>query len=127
MTDRQWSTVNIAFLPEDLGRRLGPSLKTGLDVARNDAMAFCFREPERDAEPPPRAIPTWLPRRAGSLILNLEAREGAVDVVDATVARRGTLPPEVLECCREVLRGMEIKVSFAEPGARFRYFYEIEE
>jgi hypothetical protein len=130
MADRQWSTVAIALLPEHLGRRLGPSLKAALDATRNDDMAFCFREPQRGGEAAPDAIATWVPRRDGSLVLYLEAREGAVDVVDvvdARVARPGTLPPEVLECCREVLRGMEIKVPFAEPRARFRYVYGIEE
>jgi hypothetical protein len=127
MTDRRWSAVEIVLLPEGLGRTMGPSVKAGLDGARNDDMAFCFREPQRAGEVAPEATATWRPRRTGSLDLYLETRKGAVDVVDARVARPGTLPPEVLECCREVLRGLEIDVPVAEQGARFRYLYEIEE
>jgi hypothetical protein len=80
------------------------------------------------------AVGKWRPRRprrggraAPAASTYLETRKGAVDVVDARVARPGTLPPEVLECCREVLRGLELDVSVAEQGARFRYLYEIEE
>jgi hypothetical protein len=127
VTDRRWSAVEIVLLPEDLGRTMGPSVKAGLDGARNDDMGFCFREPQRAGEVAPEATATWRPRRTGSLDLYLETRKGAVDVVDARVARPGTLPPEVLECCREVLRGLEIHVPVAEKGARFRYLYEIEE
>jgi hypothetical protein len=120
---RDWS-ASVAILPAALGG-MGPSLKLGLDAARNDDMAFCFRGLERGGAAPGAA--EWKTIRAADLLLYLEAEEGAVDVVDATVARSGTLPPSVVECCREVLRGMQITVLFAVPGQRYRYIYEIEE
>src|SRR5690242_13622082 len=39
---RNWSG-SVAVLPGELGE-MGPSLKLGLDSARNNDMAFCFRD-----------------------------------------------------------------------------------
>lgn len=118
-----WSDT-VAILPRDLGA-MGPPLKLALDRVRNGDMAFCFRGLERSGEPgaesPPRHI------RSADLLLYLQTREGAVDVVEAGVGNAGNLPPSVVACCREVIRGAELKVPFAEPGRRFRYLYEVEE
>jgi hypothetical protein len=111
---KSWSS-EAAKLPQDLGR-MGPSLKLGLDQARNDDMAFCFRDLEDGGRG----------SRATDFVLYLEARDGAVDVVEAKVARPGALPASVIECARDVLRGLEVKVYFAEPGRRFSYVYEVE-
>jgi hypothetical protein len=111
---KNWS-ASVALLPKDLGE-LGPSLKLGLDNARNNDMAFCFRDLEQSGRG----------TLATDFVLYLESREDTIDVVDAKVARPGTLPPSVLECCRDVLRGLEVKVFFAVPGQRFSYIYEIE-
>jgi hypothetical protein len=119
-----WS-ASVALRLDELGE-MAPSLKLGLDAARNADMAFCFAELERgdDALGAGEKRPS---RRWAELLLYLQSREDAVDVVEATVGQPGTLPPTVLECCREVLRGMEIKVFDAVPGQRFRYLFEIEE
>jgi hypothetical protein len=112
---QNWSP-SVAALPADLGE-MGPSLKLGLDEARNNDMEFCFRDLQKSDSASTRAT---------DFVLYLEARDGAVDVVDAKVARAGTLPSSVLECCRDVLRGLEVKVFFAEPGQRFSYIFEVE-
>jgi hypothetical protein len=112
---KNWSDT-VAHLPQDLGD-VGPSLKLGLDEVRNKDMEFCFR----NMEPGGR----WS-TRATDFVLYLESREDAVDVIDAKVARPGALPPAVLECCRDVLRGLEVKVFSAVPGQRLTYVYEIE-
>jgi hypothetical protein len=118
-----WSET-VAILPRDLGA-MGPQLKLALDGVRNGDMAFCFRGLERSGEPgvesPARHI------RSADLLLYLRTREGVVEVVEAGVGNPGNLPPSVVTCAREVLRGTELKVAFAEPGRRFRYLYEIEE
>ena len=111
---KSWSPT-VAHLPGDLGE-FGPSLKFGLDEARNNDMAFCFRDVDQSGR---GALAT-------DFILYLEAREDAVDVVDVKVARPGNLPPSVRECCRDVLRGLEVKVFFSVPGQRFSYSYEVE-
>jgi hypothetical protein len=111
---RNWSD-GVAVLPKDLGE-MGPSLKLGLDQARNNDMAFCFRELENGGRG----------SRGADFVLYIETREDAVDVVEARVARPGALPPSVVECAREVLRGLEVKVFFAVPGQRFSYVYEVE-
>lgn len=120
-----WAAIKVAFLPEDLGR-MGPPLKFALDAVRNGEMAFCFRQLEQGGDGP-EGGGAHTPRRWSDLILQLEAQEGVVAVLDASVARPGTLPPGVVECCRDVLSGLELKVSFAVPGQRHRYIYEIEE
>jgi hypothetical protein len=119
---RDWS-ASVAVLPGELGG-VGTSLKLGLDAARNNDMAFCFREPAGDA---PDAGTEPRVRRSADLLLYLTARDSAVDVVDAQLLRAGDLPAEVVECCLEVLRGMEVKVFFAVPGQRYRYVFEIED
>ena len=111
---RNWSD-GVAVLPKDLGE-MGPSLKLGLDDVRNNDMAFCFRELENGGRG----------SRATDFMLYIETREDAVDVVEARVARPGALPPSVVECARDVLRGLEVKVFEAVPGQHFRYIYEVE-
>jgi hypothetical protein len=110
---KNWSS-DVAKLPKDLGE-MGPSLKLGLDSARNNDMAFCFRELENGGNG----------TRATDFVLYLDAREDAIDVIDAKVARPGALPPSVVDCARDVLRGLEVKVFFAVPG-HYSYIYEIE-
>ena len=112
---KHWSAT-VAVLPEDLGE-VGPSLKLGLDEARNNDMAFCFRDMDHSGP--------WS-TRATDFLLYIETRDGAVDVDDAKVARPGSLPPSVVECCRDVLRGLEVKVFFSVPGQRYSFMYEIE-
>jgi hypothetical protein len=111
---QNWS-AKVAKLPGELGE-MGPSLKLGLDAARNNDMAFCFRDLKGVASG----------TLATDFMLYLETRDGAIDVVGAKVARPGTLPPSVQECCLEVLRGLEVKVFFGTPGQRYAYIYEIE-
>jgi hypothetical protein len=121
-----WRTSRLAFRPRELGK-LGPYVKAGLDAARRDMM-FCFTrssdapapegEDQDDAPPPPRADPAVL-------LLYLEAREGALDVIEARTEYRGTSAPEVVECCREVLRGLEIKAFHTVPGERYRLKYRL--
>jgi hypothetical protein len=117
----KWSP-SVAKLPKDLGE-VGPSLKLALDDARNNDMAFCFRDLEQRADGD-EAAPRTL--RATDFVLYIETREGTADVVEAKVARPGTLPQNVVDCARDVLRGLEVKVYFASPGAHFSYIYEIE-
>ena len=38
----------------------------------------------------------------------------------------GTLAPELVDCCREVLRGWEIPAFRALPGGRYRLKYHLE-
>ncbi len=110
---KNWS-ASVAKLPRDLGE-VGPSLKLGLDNVRNNDMEFCFRGL--------KGAPGML---ATDFMLYLETRDGEVDVVGAKVARPGTLPPSVRDCCLEVLRGLTVKVFFGTPGQRYAYVYEIE-
>jgi len=102
-------------------------VKAGLDAARRD-MAFCFSragdapapaEGSDDGAPPPPSDPAVL-------LLYLEAREGALDVIEATTERLGTAAPELVECCREVLRGREIPAFDAVPGRRYRLTYRLQ-
>jgi hypothetical protein len=116
-----WHGTPVAFLPKELGA-VGPALKLALDKQQREDMEFCFRDPNGNGRMAPQT-----PRRAASLMLFLEAREGAVDVVHARIANAGTLPPEVLECAREVMQGLGVQLASAEPGKKLKYLYEIEE
>lgn len=126
-----WRSSRLAFRPRELGK-LGPYVKAGLDAARRD-MEFCYRqaasapasaprsaEPaeESDDEPSPSQDPAVL-------LLYLEARDGALDVVEARTEYAGSLPRELVACCREVLRGRQIPAFGAEPGRRYRLKYRL--
>jgi hypothetical protein len=124
-----WRSSKLAFRPRELGK-LGPYVKVRLDAARRD-MDFCFQQATARGEPaapageqPEDAPPPVRPDPA-ILLLYMEAREGALDIVDTRVEYRGTSSPELVECCREVLRGTEIKVFGAVPGQRYRLKFRL--
>jgi hypothetical protein len=106
-------------------------VKAGLAAARRD-MAFCFRQAGAAAEaaPPAGEVPDDAPPPPPSdpavLLLYLEAREGALDIVDTRTEHRGTTAPELVECCREVLRGLEIPAFNVVPGQRYRLKYRLQ-
>jgi hypothetical protein len=115
-----WRKARVAFQLRELGR-MAPYVKTALDDARRE-MAFCFRgaaHADAGGPAPDGDAPAPRPRPA-ILLLYLEAREGALDVVDTRTDHLGDASPEVVECCREVLRGLEIPAFGAVPGARYR-------
>jgi len=130
----EWQSARVAFRPRELGR-LGPYVQAGLDSARRD-MEFCFRSartpaeriPAPAADPPGEEEPPPPPPRAdpGILLLFVEAREGALDVIGTRLEHRGTSSPEVVECCREVLRGFEIKAFNTVPGRRYRLKFRLQ-
>jgi hypothetical protein len=119
-----WRSARLAFRPRELGA-LGPYVRQGLASARRE-MASCFgqagatappdhpeADPDDDAPPPPSSEPAVL-------LLFLEARQGALDVIDARAEVLGSVPAEQVACCIEALRGREIPVLGAEPGRRYR-------
>ena len=111
-----WRDSRLAFRPRELGK-IGPYVKAGLDAARRE-MAFCYRQ--AGGPPPPRTSDPAI------LLLYLEAREGALDIIDTRTEYLGTSAPEVVECCREVLRGREIPAFDTEPGRRYRVKYRLQ-
>jgi hypothetical protein len=134
-----WRSAKVAFRPRDLGR-LGPYVQAGLYAARRD-MDFCFRRAGASAEMSASAEPTSAPAadpqeqeeaapspRPGPaiLLLYVEAREGALDVIDSRLEHSGTSSPAVVECCREVLRGFEIKAFNTVPGRRYRLKFRLQ-
>lgn len=59
------------------------------------------------------------------LVLDLEARADAIDVVDVRIEQLGSWTREAVECCREVLRGHEIRAPNAVPGRRYRLNHQL--
>jgi hypothetical protein len=119
--EQAWRGTKLSILPKDLGE-MGPELKLALDKQQREDMEFCFRDPSGSGR-----MEAQTPRRAGTLLLFLESREGAVDVVQARIAHGGTLPPDVLECALQVAHGLEMRLPSAAPGKKLKYLYEIEE
>jgi hypothetical protein len=107
-------------------RDLGPLaayVRTGLNDARRE-MGHCF---EADAAVRARAAdPDAAPTGPAVLLLYLEARDGALDVIDTRVEYLGDSSPELVDCCRTVLRGYEISAFNAKPGQRYRVKYQLE-
>ncbi len=116
----------MAFRLRELGP-MGPYVKAGLDAARRE-MAFCFRQAggAPAGAPAPVADPDAPSPDPAVLLLYLEAREGAIDVVGSRTEYLGTLAPELVECCREVLRGWEIPAFSAVPGRRYRLKFQLQ-
>jgi hypothetical protein len=102
-------------------RDLGPVAAyviAGLKNAREE-MGFCF-----EAAAGARAAATGEDESSPAvLVLYLEARQGAIDVVDARTDDPGSAPRELVECCRGVLLGHEIPAPNAVPGRRFRLMH----
>jgi hypothetical protein len=118
--DPAWNRVHVAARLRDLGP-VAPYVSAGLIAAREE-MTHCF-----PAEPPPVVAPPAGPKRDDEnwvdpavLLLYLESRQGFIDVVEATVESFGTESPQVVSCCREVLRGHEIPAVHTGPGQRYR-------
>ena len=115
---RAWRNAPMAFGLRELGA-MGPYVKAGLDAARRD-MEFCFRQEGAPSGAEPGA------QKAAVFLLYLEAREGALDVVDARPESMGSAPPRLVECCRDVLRGYVIPAFNSVPGRRYRFRFVLE-
>lgn len=115
---RAWRNAPMAFGLRELGA-MGPYVKAGLDAARRD-MEFCFRQEGA----PPGAGPGA--QEAAVFLLYLEARQGALEVVDARPERMGGATPRLVECCRDVLRGYVIPAFNPVPGRRYRFRFVLE-
>ncbi len=123
-----WQKAKVAFRVRELGS-MGPYVRTGLDAARRD-MEFCFRQAggaSAGAQAPGAETNAPAPLSDPAvLLLYLEAREGEIDVIDTRIDHLGGAMPEVVECCREVLRGLVIPAFNTVPGQRYRVKYQLE-
>ena len=115
-----WRNARFAFNFRELGK-MGPYVKAGLDGARRE-MSFCFDEAEGRSGADPGAGS----KEHAVLLLYLEARAEALDVVDTRTERMGDATVELVECCRQVLRGFAIPAFDTAPGQRFRVRFELE-
>jgi hypothetical protein len=115
--DPSWRESPVASRVRQLGA-VAPYVYSALRDARTE-MRFCF-DAQGAREGGPAAAEQDVGDSPAVLVLYLEAREGAIDVVEVGIDRLGTLPREVVECCREVLRGHEIRAPNAVPGRRYR-------
>jgi hypothetical protein len=96
---------------------LAPAVKAAMDQAR-ELMAHCYTEEAgRDGSEGSRRPGREGP---GALVLRLETRERAVEVVDAEVEALGTSSRAFVDCCRDSIRGLAFPAPQASPGLRFR-------
>lgn len=116
--DPAWRTSKVVFRLREMGA-VAPFVDIGLRAAREE-MRHCF-----DAE---GASPgaEGAPAEPATLLLYLESREGAIDVVDARTDDLGTSSRALVDCCREVLRGYEIAAAGVVPGRRYRVKYVLQ-
>lgn len=119
-----WDDVPIAARPYDLGPELARPVMTALDAARGQ-MDPCFDEEERALAQGrgPRFDPKNPPTGPAVLVLRLESRAGALDVVDAEIASLGTSTRALAVCCQQVVKGWPIPAPLAVPGQRYRLVY----
>ena len=62
---------------------------------------------------------------AATLMLQIEAREGVLRIVDAPVEMRGTASDGLIACVQQALRGQVIPAAAARPGTRYRIPYPV--
>jgi hypothetical protein len=121
--DPSWRDSRAVFRLRELGADT-PYVVAGLRDARGQ-MSRCF---EAESAARPGTAPAD-PEAAGSpavLVLYLESREGAIDVVEVREESLGTASRSLVECCRDVLRGHEIRSPKAVPGRRYRVHYPLQ-
>jgi len=88
-------------------------------------MDSCFQEEDRllARGGGPKFDPSNPPTGPAVLMLRLEAREGALDVVDTELDYLGTSTRALATCCQHVLKGWPIPAPLAVPGRRYRLKY----
>jgi hypothetical protein len=109
---------------------LGPGLAAPVNVALKSARATiesCFEEDRqlRAGRPAPVVDPDNAPTGPAVLVLQLESRTEALDVVAATVESLGTSTRELADCACQVLRGWPIPAPAATAGRRYRLKYPL--
>lgn len=119
-----WAEVPIAARPYDLGPELARPIMAALDAARGN-MDPCFEEEDRALAKGqgPRFDPLNPPTGPAVLVLRLESREGALDVVDTELDSLGTSTRALAACCQQILKGWPIPAPLAVPGRRYRLLY----
>jgi hypothetical protein len=121
-----WDEVPMASKLGELGPGLAAPVNTALRAARA-TIESCFEEDRqlRASRPAPVVDPDNVPTGPAVLVLQLESRGGALDVVAATVESLGTSTRELANCACQVLRGWPIPAPAASPGRRYRLKYPL--
>jgi len=121
-----WDLVPVASRLGDLGPGLAAPVNTALKAARA-TIESCFEEDRqlRARRPAPVYDPDNMPTGPAVLVLQLESRGGALDVVEAQVESLGTSTRELAECACQVLRGWPIPAPAATAGRRYRLKYSL--
>ena len=119
-----WERVPAAARISDLGPGLAAPVNAALRAAR-DEMDSCFEEEMRllATRPAPTYDPDAPPTGPAVLVLRLESRAGALDVVDTELESLGTSTIELVQCARHVLKGWYVEVPAETAGARYRLKY----
>jgi hypothetical protein len=119
-----WAEVPIAARPYDLGPELARPVMAALDAARGQ-MDPCFEDEDRALAQGkgPRFDPRNPPTGPAVLVLRLESRAGALDVVEAELDSLGTSTRALAVCCQQILKGWPVPAPLAVPGHRYRLVY----
>jgi hypothetical protein len=121
-----WDLVPVASRLGELGPGLAAPVNTALKSARA-TIESCFEEDRqlRANRPAPAVDPDNAPTGPAVIVLQLESRAEALDVVAATVESLGTSTRELADCACQVLRGWPIPAPAATAGRRYRLKYPL--
>jgi hypothetical protein len=121
-----WDLVPMASRVGELGPGLAAPVNTALKLARA-TIESCFEEDRqlRAGRPGPVVDPDNAPTGPAVLVLQLESRAEALDVVAATVESLGSSTRELADCACQVLRGWPVPAAAATPGRRYRLKYPL--
>jgi hypothetical protein len=123
-----WEAVTPVARPGALGR-LGGAITQGLAEVR-PAVEECFSAASQARHSGQKVTEVKDEQVAedngtATLMLQIEAREGVLRIVDAPVEMRGTASDGLIACVQQALRGQEIPAAAARPGTRYRIPYPI--
>ena len=123
-----WEAVTPVARPGALGR-LGGAITQGLAEVR-PAVDECFTAASQARHSGQKVTEVKDEQVAedngtATLMLQIEAREGVLRIVDAPVEMRGTASDGLIACVQQALRGQEIPAAAAQPGTRYRIPYPL--
>jgi hypothetical protein len=121
-----WELVPTASRLAELGLGVAAPVDAALRSARA-TIESCFEEDRllRASRPEPVFDPENIPTGPAVIVLQLESRDGALDIAEAQVESLGTSTSELAACACQVLRGWPIPAPAAKAGRRYRLKYSL--
>ncbi|HET9598116.1 MAG TPA: hypothetical protein VFP65_21185, partial [Anaeromyxobacteraceae bacterium] len=118
-----WSEVPVAPRLSSFGP-LARAVHEGLGRAR-DALEPCYAADARSRAGQRARVPASDELGSAVVMLEIESRDGALEIVALPLQELGGSSQELVACCEDVLRGFRFVAPGAAPGRRYRLPYQL--